>query len=186
MGSWKVQRSNLAFGFATGNNKRDCFAKFIPKCSEGLAVTGRYALSLVIAWLITMGSAMGAEFRSVIANGTILYDGPSFKATRVYLVSKNYPLEVISRSGEWLKVRDAGGDFSWIAVTSVVEKRTVLIIAPIAEIREAPQQENSAVVFRAEKNVVLDLLEPLTSTWIKVRHRDGQSGYVRLDQVWGL
>jgi SH3-like domain-containing protein len=138
-----------------------------------------------LACLMGFGSAWGAEFRSVTGNGAILYDGPSFKATRVYLVGKNYPLEIISRSGEWLKVRDASGDFSWIAVNTVSEKRTVLITAALADIREAPQ-ESSTVVFRAEKNVVLELVEPPTSTWVKVRHRDGQSGYVRSDHIWGL
>ena len=145
----------------------------------------RYAQFVGVTCLLCLGSAWAAEFRSVAINGAILYDGPSFKATRVYLVGKQYPLEVISRSGEWIKVRDANGDLSWIAANTLSEKRTVLVTAAVADIREAPQ-ETSAVVFRAEKNVVLDLAEPPSSTWIKVRHRDGQSGYVRLDQIWGL
>ncbi|MEO5861472.1 MAG: SH3 domain-containing protein [Burkholderiales bacterium] len=140
---------------------------------------------LGIACFMFLGSAWGLEFRSVAVNAAILYDGPSFKATRVYLISKHYPLEVISRSGQWVKVRDANGDFSWIAANTLSEKRTVLVTAAIADVRETPQ-ENSAVVFRAEKNVVLELAEPPSSTWIRVRHRDGQSGYVRLDQIWGL
>ena len=148
-------------------------------------MTPWFARFLGIACLISLGSARGLEFRSVGVNGAILYDGPSFKATRVYLVSKQYPLEIISRSGEWVKVRDANGDFSWIAANTLSDRRTVLVLAAAADIREAPQ-ENSAVVFRAEKNVVLELVEPPASTWIKVRHRDGQSGYVRLDQIWGL
>lgn len=140
---------------------------------------------LGIACFTFLGSVWGLEFRSVAVNGAILYDGPSFKATRVYLVSKQYPLEIISRSGEWVKVRDAHGDFSWIAANTLSEKRTVLVTAAVAAVRAAPQ-ENSAVVFRAEKNVVLELADPPSSIWIRVRHRDGQSGYVRLDQIWGL
>ena len=114
-----------------------------------------------------------------------MYDAPSFKATRVYVISKQYPLEIISRVGEWVKVRDAGGDLSWIAANALSDKRTVMVMAPVADVREAAQ-DSSAVMFRAEKNVVLDLLEPPTSTWIKVRHRDGQAGYVRLEQIWGI
>ena len=37
-----------------------------------------------------------------------------------------------------------------------------------------------------EKNVSLDYLEAAPGGWIKVRHRDGQSGYVRANQVWGI
>jgi SH3-like domain-containing protein len=140
---------------------------------------------LGLAGVFCLGTALGAEFRSVGVNGAILYDGPSFKATRIYLVSKQYPLEIISRSGEWIKVRDANGDLSWIAANTLSDKRTVLITSVVADIREAPQ-ESSPAVFRAEKNVVLELVEPPSSTWIKVRHRDGQSGYIKLDQIWGL
>ena len=172
--SWIAKRSNLAFDSGATDKGRGCFA--------ALAVTARL---IGIAYLVFLGSAWAAEFRSVAVNGAILYDGPSFKATRVYLVGKQYPLEVISRSGEWIKVRDANGDLSWIAANTLSEKRTVLVTVAVADIREAPQ-ETSAIVFRAEKNVVLDLVEPPSSTWIRVRHRDGQSGYVRLDQIWGL
>ena len=138
-----------------------------------------------LACLLAVSAAWGAEFRSVAINGAILYDAPSFKANRLYLISKQYPLEIVSRSGEWTKVRDAGGDLSWIASNMLTDKRTLMVFANVAEIREAPN-ENAAIVFRAEKNVVLELVEPPTSTWIKVKHRDGPIGYARINQLWGL
>ena len=134
---------------------------------------------------IALNSAWGAEFRSVAVNGAILYDAPSFKATRLYLISKHYPLEVISRSGEWTKVRDANGDLSWIAANLLRDKRTLIAFANVVEVRESPS-ETAPIVFRTEKNVVLDLAEPPTSTWIKVKHRDGQTGYARINPLWGL
>ena len=36
------------------------------------------------------------------------------------------------------------------------------------------------------KHVVLDLLEAPSSGWVKVRHRDGATGFVAINQVWGL
>jgi len=32
--------------------------------------------------------------------------------------------------------------------------------------------------------VLLDLLE-VTGGWLRVRHRDGQAGFVRATQMWG-
>lgn len=145
----------------------------------------RIAWFLAILLSLGLSAAWGAEFRSVGATAAILYDAPSFKATRVYVIGKHYPLEIISRVGEWVKVRDAGGDLSWIAANALSDKRTVMVTAAIADVREAAQ-DSAVVIFRAEKNVVLDLLEPPTSTWIKVRHRDGQVGYARLEQIWGI
>ena len=145
----------------------------------------RLAQFLVVIASLSLSAAWGAEFRSVNVGAAILYDAPSFKATRVFIISKFYPLEIISRAGEWAKVRDAGGDFSWISASALSDKRTVMVTAPSADIREAAH-DNATIIFRAEKNVVLDLLEPPASTWIKVRHRDGATGYVKLDQIWGI
>jgi len=68
----------------------------------------------------------------------------------------------------------------------------LLVRVPIAEVRANPD-DAAPLVFRAEQNVLLDLGESATSPgttatpgWVKVRHRDGQSGYVRVNQVFGL
>ena len=175
--SLRAQRSNLVFSERYQDEKRDRFV--------ALAMTNRFVGRVVFLSLIALNPAWGAEFRSVAVNGAILYDAPSFKATRLYLISKHYPLEVISRSGEWTKVRDANGDLSWIAGNMLADKRTLMVFANVVEVRDAPN-ENAAIVFRAEKNVVLELIEPPNSTWIKVKHRDGQTGYARLNQLWGL
>ena len=53
-----------------------------------------------------------------------------------------------------------------------------------AEARQAAN-ENSAVVFTAEKNVFLELLD-LTVGWAKVRHDDGATGFIKVSQLWGL
>ncbi len=150
-----------------------------------LAMTKGFVGRVVFLSLIALNPAWGGEFRSVAVNGAILYDAPSFKANRLYLISKHYPLEVISRSGEWTKVRDANGDLSWIAANLLTDKRTLMVFAAMAEVRESPN-ETAPIVFRAEKNVVLELVESPNSTWIKVKHRDGQTGYARLNQLWGL
>jgi hypothetical protein len=41
------------------------------------------------------------------------------------------------------------------------------------------------VVFQAEQGVALEVMEHGSSGWLKVRHRDGQSGFVKISQVWG-
>ena len=81
-----------------------------------------------IMCLMSLSAALGSEFRSVAVNGAILYDAPSFKANRLYLISKQYPVEIVSRSGEWIKVRDANGDLSWIAANMLTDKRTLMVI----------------------------------------------------------
>ena len=47
-------------------------------------------------------------------------------------------------------------------------------------------KDTAPVAFQAEQNVLLDLNELAGNGWARVTHRDGQSGYIRANQVWGL
>jgi SH3-like domain-containing protein len=119
----------------------------------------------------------------VTENAAVLYDAPSVKAKRLYIVSQGYPFEVVVVVEGWSKVRDADGELTWIESKFLTDRRTVLVRTPLAQVREAAD-DNAPVVFQAQQNVLLDLLE-VSGGWLRVRHRDGQAGYVRAAQVWG-
>lgn len=116
----------------------------------------------------------------------ILYDAPSAQSKRLFVVSRGYPLEVIVVVEGWVKVRDANGALSWIDARQVSNRvRTVIVKTPLAQIRQAAD-DNAPVVFQAQQDVLLDLSEVVPGGWLRVRHRDGVSGFVRVSQVWGV
>lgn len=144
-----------------------------------------------LAALLVAGAA-AAEYRTTAEVPTVLYDAPSTKARPLFVYGRDVPLEVVVAVEGWTKIRDVGGAFGWIPNKSLSERRALLVRVPVAEIRANPD-EAAPVVFRADQNVLLDLGESATSPgntstpgWVKVRHRDGQSGYVRVNQVFGL
>lgn len=148
--------------------------------------------ALALGCVLAAAAAGAAEFRTTAELPTILYDGPSAKARPQFLYGRDVPVEVIVSVEGWAKVRDAGGTIGWIDRKSLSDKRTLVVRVPVADVRGGPD-ESSPVVFRAENNVLLDLDEPASSAsstanpgWVKVRHRDGQSGFVRIAQVFGL
>jgi SH3-like domain-containing protein len=61
----------------------------------------------------------------------------------------------------------------------------VIVTAAVAEARQAAS-EQATLVFQAQKGVALDIAEPPAGGWIRVRHADGATGYVRISQVWGI
>ena len=137
--------------------------------------------------LVALFSACGAdaaEFRSVQDTAAVLYDAPSRAATPLYVVSRNYPLEVIVNLEAWVKVRDHAGSLTWIEKKSLGEKRMVLVIAPSAEARQRPE-DGAPAAFSAAQNVALELLEVSSNGWLRVRHADGASGFLRGASVWG-
>lgn len=128
--------------------------------------------------------AFGADFRSVADDTAVLYDAPSRAATPLWVVSHDYPLEVIVNLEAWVKVRDQTGTLSWIEKHQLSDKRTVLVVTPTAEVRRHPD-DLAPIAFTVAQNVVLDLVGTAPGGWLKVRHPDGATGYLRTTQVWG-
>ena len=131
------------------------------------------------------GTALALDYRSVEVPVAILYDSPSQKGKKLYLIRSQTPVEVFMRLEGWAKVRDAEGTLAWIESKQLSERRTLMVTAPRADIRQSDKPD-APVVGELEKWVVVDFLEPAAPGWAKVRHRDGTTGYVRSTQVWGL
>ncbi len=130
------------------------------------------------------GAAHAVEFKSVGPAPAVLYDAPSHKGRKVYVAPREMPVEVVLTYGEWSKVRDAGGELSWVESKVLNPARHVVTTAPGAKVRAAGD-EKSAVVLTADKGVLFELTEPVASGWVKVKHRDGQGGYIKATEVWG-
>jgi len=141
---------------------------------------------LATLWLLCATSVPAADFRVASEEAVVLYDAPSAQSKKLFVVSQGYPLEVIVVVEGWIKVRDANGALSWVEAKQVSSKqRTILVKAPVAQVRQSAD-DNAPVVFQAQQNVLLDLTEVVAGGWLRVRHRDGVSGFIRVGQVWGI
>jgi SH3 domain protein len=144
---------------------------------------------MALRWVLAAAAlaaapALAAEYRSLGDRATILYDAPSTRADRLFVASRQYPFEVLVKLDQWTKVRDSNGEVAWVENKAFGDRRTALVTVPLADVRAAPNAQ-SALVFEAYKNVLLEIVEPAAEGWIKVRHRDGQQGYIRITHVWG-
>lgn len=134
--------------------------------------------------LSAIGHAYALDYKSIGAAPAVLYDAPSLRGKKVFVAPRNMPVEVILTYGEWTKVRDASGDLSWVESKQLAAKRHV--ITKVAGVRVRSAADDAApLAFSADKGVVLEMTEPSSAGWIKVRHRDGQGGFVKAADVWG-
>ena len=139
-------------------------------------------------WLLAAvlaGPVLAFDFKSVDAPAAVLYDAPSSKGKKTFLLRRYTPVEVLVGVEGFVKVREPEGAIGWVEKSVLTDKRQVQVSAPKAQIRAAASV-GSALVFEAEKGVALELVEPAREGWAKVRHLDGQTGMVRVTQVWGL
>ncbi len=136
--------------------------------------------------VVLQHAALAVEFRSIGENAAVLYDAPSVKARKLYVMGRGYPLEVVVTLEGWTKVRDPSGELFWIENSGLSkDHRTVLVTAQVADVREAAD-DGARLVFQAQRNVILDLVEVTATGWARVSHPDGQSGFVKINQIWGV
>jgi SH3-like domain-containing protein len=128
--------------------------------------------------------AAHAQFRS-IGEPAVMYDAPSVRAAKLYVAGRQLPVEVIATDGAWVKVRDPFGGLSWVERKVLADRRTVLVTAPVADVRVRAEAA-APLAFQAQAGVVLEVVEVAPFGWVRVRHADGASGYVRITQVWGV
>lgn len=135
--------------------------------------------------LLASAASHAVDFKTVGAAPVILYDAPSAKGGKLYVAPRGMPLEVVLSYGEWVKVRDASGEMAWTEAKGLSAKRNVVARAANIKVRASPDDTASAILL-VDKGVLLEMSEQPSSGWVKVRHKDGQSGYVKTSEVWGL
>lgn len=134
--------------------------------------------------LLSSYAAAEMEFFSIAENAAVMYDAPSLRADKLYVASLYLPVEIVVNVDGWAKVRDSSGSLAWVEKKALSQQRYVIVTVPLADIYQAADM-SSELVFQAEENIVMEWLDSDVMGWIKVRHLDGQMGYVKVNQVWG-
>ena len=133
-------------------------------------------------------TANALDFRAV-NQAAPLFASPAAKTPPTLLILAGTPVEVVLVAEGWCKIRNSKGELLWIESRFLSAKRQVIVRNDLASVR-ATADEKASVVFDAERDVTLELLEtPLETAkggWVKVRHRDGATGFILAAQVWGL
>ncbi|WP_310450304.1 SH3 domain-containing protein [Sulfuritalea sp.] len=137
-----------------------------------------------LAALAAAPAAHALDYLS-LAEAAPAYDAPSAKARPLFVVLAGTPVELVVGLDGWSKVRDSRGELVWIEKKHLTDKRNVIVRVDRAQVRAAAEDQ-AALVFEAERDVVLEFVESVPGGWVKVRHRDGQSGFLKVPQVWGL
>jgi SH3-like domain-containing protein len=130
------------------------------------------------------GMAHALDYKAVGARPAIMYDAPSERGRKIFIAPRGMPVEVVLTYGDWSKVRDVAGDLLWVESRALTPKRTVVARVANTRIRSAAD-DDAPVAFTADRSVILELVERAGAGWIKVRHRDGQGGFVKATDVWG-
>jgi SH3-like domain-containing protein len=136
-------------------------------------------------WFLYPGYVLAdMEFFSIAENAIVMYDAPSLQADKLFVAGRHLPVEVVVDVEGWAKVRDSSGSLAWVQKKDLSQQRYVIVIVPLADVHQSADIK-SELIFQVEENIVMEWMPSDIQGWIKVRHRDGQTGYIKVNQVWG-
>lgn len=138
---------------------------------------------LLLALLAFSSSAWALDFVST-DRAAILYDAPAKQANKMAVVSAGYPLEVLVRLQDWIKVRDATGAIEWIPAEAIGAQHTVMVNVPQATVYAQPSAASQAL-FQVGQGVGFPLIGQ-SGAWAQVTLPNGASGYLPVTALWGL
>ncbi|MDO8292388.1 MAG: SH3 domain-containing protein [Gallionella sp.] len=130
------------------------------------------------------GAVYAMDYVSVSDSRAILYDAPSIKAKKLFVVNRFMPFEQVVTLNSWVKVRDRSGGLYWVEKRVLSSKRYVFALPPLLDVYAEPDY-GAARLFKVRQQIALERLESTGTGWIKVRHQDGDVGFVRSTDVWG-
>lgn len=130
-----------------------------------------------------------AEMLSVTSDGVNLRSGPGTNYEIKWEYGKGFPLQVVTKKGDWYKVKDFENDSGWI-YKSLLSKKSHMIVkvnkksSKKVNIRSGPAT-NFQIVGKAYYGVVFETLLQKNG-WAKVRHETGLEGWIKRSLLWGF
>lgn len=149
----------------------------------------RFSLSSVVsicaafALLLSASPLIAAEYVSIISDNVNVRSGPGTNYQIAMELYAGYPLQVVDKQGEWLKVVDFENDSGWIHGSLVEKAATVIINAKTFVNMRAEATTASAIVATVERGVVMAVLEN-KGEWLKLRHSSGTIGWIHKSLLW--
>ena len=126
--------------------------------------------------------AAASEYVSVKKDGVNIRSGPGTDYNVVWQVFESFPLKILKRDGKWVSVVDYQGDKGWIYSPLVTSRKTVIVNVETGNMRSGPST-NDDIIAEVKKGVVFEAQE-MSGDWIKVRYKDGLTGWMHNSLLW--
>ena len=76
-------------------------------------------MAVLLVLLCGTGAVRAADYVSVGESSAILYDAPSLKAKKLFVVNRYMPFEQVVVLDNWVKVRHQDGDVGYVRSTEI-------------------------------------------------------------------
>jgi SH3-like domain-containing protein len=133
------------------------------------------------ALFVGMLASAGAQMVSIKGDTVNMRAAPAGEVQ--WQLGRGYPLKVVERKGDWLRVVDFENDGGWVAKRLTSRTPHAIVKTPVANLRSGPGTRYR-VVHRAEYGDVFRVLEKRKS-WMRVQDEDARTGWIARRLLWG-
>lgn len=141
----------------------------------------KYFLIVVFCLL---SSLCQAEIVTVTTHTATLWTQPGGKnAFEILKIPRYYPLSVQEQGQYYVKVRDYQGQTGWILAEQIGPQKGVVVEVATVNVRQGPGARYP-ILFKAFQGVTFKVLAEQKG-WLKVRHENGEIGWVLKSLTWG-
>lgn len=127
--------------------------------------------------------SQAADFVSVRGSSVNIREQPTTRSEAQWQVDLGYPLRVLQRKGQWLKVADFEQTLGWVFAPLTSKKPHRIVTARKANLRTGPGTGYRIVVTLEQHEVVRTLGS--RGAWAQVESGDGLKGWLAKRLTWG-
>ncbi len=138
---------------------------------------------LLFALFLVPSLCFGAKVVSVKKDNVNVRSGPGTEFPVAMELFKDYPLKVVQKKGDWLKVTDFEKDSGWIYSSLVKPGSTVIVNGKKSINMRSKPNTTASIVAVVDRGVVLTKISS-QGKWVKVKHSQGTIGWIYSPLLW--
>ncbi len=140
-------------------------------------------LVICTAFILFFSGIAAAQERLSVKSGIAnMRSGPGKKYDVLWQAEKYYPVIITLKEGDWYKIKDFENDIAWVHKSLLEKADCVITKKDKCNVRSKGSMKGS-VVFTVDKGVPFKVLQK-TGNWIKIKHADGDIGWIYNTLVW--
>lgn len=148
----------------------------------------KHLLPLILVFTFLSTSAL-AQMGSIKGNKVQLRSGPGTKYSVKWEYGNGFPLKILSKKGDWIKVKDFENDSGWVYKDYVSPKPHMIVKVNKGKKKKINLRSGPGlgykVVGKAYYGVVFETLEQKKG-WAKIKHESGLTGWIKRSLLWGF
>jgi SH3-like domain-containing protein len=126
------------------------------------------------------------KFASIKSNEVNTRVGPGLQyPVSIIFTNKGEPVEIIAKFNDWRQIRDIEKETSWVHVSLLAKKRSVIITSALPTSLYKKSYPESKIIAHVFPKVRCEFLNYCNKNWCKICC-SGYKGWAERKNIWGI